>query len=91
MKDKGYFNALKAYLLAGRPFFGICIGMQCLFEGSDESPDDSGLGIIPGRVTKFDSSQGIRVPHIGWNGITPTIENSVLFENVSSNDTVSLS
>jgi imidazole glycerol-phosphate synthase len=60
--------------------------MQCLFEGSDESPSDAGLGIIPGRVSKF-SSTSVRVPHIGWNGIYP-VKESVLLENVSSLDTV---
>lgn len=77
---------MKAYIQANRPFFGICIGMQCLFEGSDESPIDEGLGIIPGRVSKFSSSD-VRVPHIGWNGICP-VKDSVVLENVTSSDKV---
>jgi glutamine amidotransferase/cyclase len=47
---------LRKYIQADRPFFGICIGMQSLFEGSDESPDVEGLGVIPGKVTRFASS-----------------------------------
>lgn len=62
--------------------------MQCLFEGSDESPESAGLGIIPGRVTKFPSSELLRVPHIGWNGISPA-KDSVIFESITSEDTVS--
>lgn len=63
--------------------------MQSLFEGSDESPNESGLGIIPGRVTKFSScDNNTRIPHIGWNGITPA-KNNLIFENLSKDDTVS--
>lgn len=58
--------ALTAYLSSGKPFMGICVGLQALFEGSEEDPDISGLGIIPGRLRKF-SSTDKSVPHIGWN------------------------
>ncbi|MEY6432610.1 imidazole glycerol phosphate synthase subunit HisF [Thioalkalicoccus limnaeus] len=64
----GYLEPLRAYLAAGRPFLGICIGLQCLFEGSDESPDVPGLGLIPGRIRRFDDGR-LSVPHMGWNGI----------------------
>ena len=49
----------------GRPFLGICIGMQMLFDGSEESPDVAGLGIVPGRVTRLPSR--VRLPQMGWN------------------------
>lgn len=55
-----------------RPFFGICLGMQLLFEGSEESGGVEGLGLIPGRVTKFDTAMGLPVPHIGWNELDLT-------------------
>ena len=61
--------------------------MQSLFEGSDESPEEVGLGIIPGRVTRFDSSLGIKVPQIGWNGISP-VRHSFALENSGPNDAV---
>ena len=65
--------------------------MQSLFEGSDESPNVEGLGIIPGRVTRFHSftENGIsnRVPQMGWNGVSPVRE-SVLLENIKAEDTV---
>jgi hypothetical protein len=54
-------------LQAGKPFFGICLGLQLLFEGSEESGGHEGLGIIPGRVDHFDRGMGLPVPHIGWN------------------------
>lgn len=69
----GYVEPLQAYLRAGRPFLGICIGLQCLFEGSEESPDVAGLGLIPGRIRRFQSSD-LSVPHMGWNGIRPVRE-----------------
>ncbi|MCO5761950.1 MAG: imidazole glycerol phosphate synthase subunit HisF [Chromatiaceae bacterium] len=68
LHQMGYFEPLRDYLRAGRPFMGICIGLQALFEGSDESPGVAGLGIIPGQVRRFDTP-GLSVPHMGWNGI----------------------
>jgi imidazole glycerol phosphate synthase glutamine amidotransferase subunit len=50
---------------AGIPFFGICLGMQALFESSEEAPEAHGLGLFPGTVRRF--SEGIRVPHMGWD------------------------
>ena len=68
LQDLRYVEPLKEYLAAGRPFLGICIGLQCLFEGSEESPGVAGLGLIPGMVRRFDSSQ-LSVPHMGWNDL----------------------
>jgi glutamine amidotransferase len=52
---------------SGRPFLGVCIGMQMLFEGSDEAPGIPGLGVLPGRVTKLPDT--VKLPQIGWNTI----------------------
>jgi imidazole glycerol-phosphate synthase subunit HisH len=60
-------EAVLGVIRAGRPFFGICIGMQLLFEGSDESPAARGLGILPGRVRRFADTAGLKIPHMGWN------------------------
>jgi glutamine amidotransferase len=51
----------------GRPFLGVCVGMQMLFDGSDEDPDVAGLGIVAGRVTKLPAT--VRLPQIGWNTV----------------------
>jgi len=67
LHKKGFAKPLKAYLQSGRPFFGICLGMHALFEGSEEAPDQPGLGLLPGRVIRFQIDRA--VPHIGWNGI----------------------
>ncbi|KAJ1725108.1 Histidine biosynthesis bifunctional protein hisB [Coemansia erecta] len=67
LRDKGFTECLRAYIASGRPLMGICVGMQVLFDGSDESPSEPGLGIFEGRVRLFDSTSK-SVPHIGWNG-----------------------
>ena len=64
------------YVRSGRPFFGICVGMQGLFEGSEEAPDVAGLGVIPGRLRRFGSDA--RVPHMGWNEIQPAPDSRLL-------------
>ncbi len=58
---------LKEYISSDRPFFGICLGSQALFEDSEEAPGIKGLGLIPGKVKRFDTDRS--VPHIGWNGL----------------------
>ena len=60
-------QAIGAFLASGRPFFGICIGMQLLFERSDENPEALGLGLLPGRVRRFVDRPGLKIPHMGWN------------------------
>jgi glutamine amidotransferase/cyclase len=72
LKEKGFDEPLRKYLAGhDRPFLGICLGMQTLFESSDESDETGapipGLGVIPGKVIKFDDT-AMSVPHIGWNG-----------------------
>lgn len=66
LRAKGYAEPLKDYIKSGKPFMGICVGMQCLFEGSSESNDEPGLGIVPGKAVKFNSTTKA-VPHMGWN------------------------
>ncbi|KAJ3779146.1 hypothetical protein FB446DRAFT_630541 [Lentinula raphanica] len=63
---KGLLEPLKEYIQSGKPYFGICIGMQVLFQSSTESPNFDGLGIIPSTVERFDDSDKT-VPHMGWN------------------------
>jgi glutamine amidotransferase len=57
----------------GTPLLGICLGMQWLFEGSDEAPDVAGLGVLPGRVARLhgDAEQRLKIPHVGWNALEP--------------------
>jgi imidazole glycerol phosphate synthase glutamine amidotransferase subunit len=62
-------QALLDRIGAGVPFFGICLGMQALFENSEEAPDVRGLGLYPGTVRRFPLD--LRVPHMGWNQLDP--------------------
>ncbi|KAI1662734.1 imidazole glycerol phosphate synthase HisHF [Daldinia decipiens] len=66
LASAGYLPAIRAHIEAGKPFIGICVGLQALFEGSVEDPAHPGLGIIKGSLDRFDDTQK-SVPHIGWN------------------------
>ena len=67
LEAKGLIEPLKQYLLADRPFLGICLGLQALFESSEEAGNTPGIGVLPGTVRRFNIN--LAVPHIGWNGL----------------------
>jgi imidazole glycerol phosphate synthase glutamine amidotransferase subunit len=69
LDDMNVRQTLIARIRAGVPFLGICLGLQGLFESSEEAPGQCGLGIFPGTVKRFDTSA--RVPHMGWNQLDP--------------------
>jgi glutamine amidotransferase len=54
----------------GRPILGICLGLQFLFEGSDEEPDCPGLGLLSGRCYRLPGSESVKIPHVGWNALS---------------------
>ena len=87
LAKKGYTDALRAYVRADRPFLGICLGLQTLFEGSEESPGVAGLGIIPATVRRFRVGEALAVPQIGWNGVAPC-KPSALLAGVKPSDAV---
>ncbi len=62
-------KAIKDYVSSGRPFLGICLGLQLLFESSEESVGVEGLHILDGVVKRIPDNQGLKVPHIGWNSL----------------------
>ncbi|HTW31739.1 MAG TPA: imidazole glycerol phosphate synthase subunit HisH [Candidatus Sulfotelmatobacter sp.] len=68
LQRSGLRQALLESAAAAKPFLGICLGMQWLFEGSEECPEIAGAGIFPGRCRKFPSS--VKSPHVGWNSLT---------------------
>jgi imidazole glycerol phosphate synthase glutamine amidotransferase subunit len=63
--DRHLFATLRELLTAGKPFLGICLGLQALYEGSDEAREAAGLGLIRGRVQRFHDV--FKVPHVGWS------------------------
>ena len=63
------------------PFMGICLGLQLLFESSEETPGVSGLGILPGKILRIPDAEGLKIPHIGWNSLELT-NNGRLFEGI---------
>ena len=67
LRATGIIAALRAALLGGCPYLGICLGMQFLFEGSEEDPSVPGLGLIGGTVRRFSATPTHPVPHMGWN------------------------
>jgi len=69
---KGLRVPLREWLAADRPYFGICLGYQILFESSEESPGAEGLGFLRGEVRRFPANAGLKVPHMGWNEVVPT-------------------
>nr|GEZ81006.1 imidazole glycerol phosphate synthase hisHF, chloroplastic [Tanacetum cinerariifolium] len=83
INQNGMADALRTYIEKDRPFLGICLGLQLLFESSEEKGHVKGLGLIPGVVGRFDSSNGCRVPHIGWNALQ-TKKDSVILDDVAN-------
>jgi len=69
--DPAWTAAILDLVASGRPLLGICVGLQWLFEGSEEAPDVPGIGIFPGRVTRLNTpaGSGLKVPHVGWNSL----------------------
>lgn len=69
LRRYGLAETVRAVIARGTPFLGICLGMQLLFEESEEFGPVSGLGIFPGRVVRFTDTLNLKVPHMGWNQI----------------------
>ncbi|MCR5650262.1 MAG: imidazole glycerol phosphate synthase subunit HisH [Lachnospiraceae bacterium] len=65
----GLDSVIKDYISSGRPFLGICLGLQLLYEESEESPGVRGLGILKGSIKKIPKKDGLKVPNIGWNSL----------------------
>jgi len=83
LRDKGLREPLIRYLRSGKPFFGICVALQALFESSEEAPEEPGLAILPGRVQRFTCD--LAIPHIGWNGLKAR-QASPLFQGLAGNE-----
>jgi len=67
LESRNLAGPIRKFTASGRPFLGICLGLQLLFDSSDENPGVKGLGVLPGEVRRFTNSKRFKVPHMGWN------------------------
>lgn len=77
MEERGLVETVKEAALSGKPFLGICLGLQLLFEESDESPNVKGLGLLKGRIVTIPKDNGLKVPHMGWNSVELKQKNGI--------------
>ena len=69
LERRGLVPVIRETVEKGTPFLGICLGLQLLFERSDEAPGVAGLGILPGEILRIPSKEGLKIPHMGWNSL----------------------
>lgn len=84
LEETGIGAAIRAAHRGGAGIIGICLGMQLLFESSEEGGDSRGLALLPGRVTRL--SGGARIPHVGWNRVIATEKGAALFDEGNNRD-----
>jgi imidazole glycerol-phosphate synthase subunit HisH len=78
--DRDWVDAILRLVGEGRPLLGICLGMQWLFEGSEEAPDCPGLGVLSGQCRRLQTppGTGLKIPHVGWNSLQPVRDGSIV-------------
>lgn len=81
LKDYNLVNTIYDVVDKNIPLLGICLGLQLLFENSDETPGVNGLGILPGEIKKIPYKEGFKIPHIGWNSLE-LVHNGRLFSGI---------
>lgn len=81
LRQYGLVDVIKEIVKKGTPFLGICLGLQLMFESSEESPGVEGLGLLPGKILKIPEAPGLKVPHMGWNSLK-VCQDSRLFQDI---------
>ncbi len=84
LHERDLVGPLREWIGTGRPYFGICVGYQILFAGSDEAPGVAGLGIVKGRCVRFAEKPGRKIPQMGWNGAAPTQPESPFWQGLGA-------
>lgn len=84
IREKGLEDVIKKSADGSKHFLGICLGLQLLFESSEESPGVDGLGIFKGKIVIIPKDNGLKVPHIGWNSVSLK-QTDGIFENLRDN------
>lgn len=88
LKKRGLIAAINACIKSKKPFLGICLGMQLLFEASEEARVSKGLGILKGKVKKFERKKSLKVPHMGWNQLKLNNNSCPLLNGIADNSYV---
>lgn len=83
LRSRNLIEPIKSAIASGKPFLGICLGLQILFESSEEGVEP-GLGVIAGKVRRFRSEPGLTIPHMGWNQLQFTQRDLSLWQNLPS-------
>ena len=84
MQERGLAEVVKEVAVSGKPFLGICLGLQLLFESSEESDGAEGLGLLKGKIVTIPRDMGLKVPHMGWNSISIK-QNNGIFSGINEN------
>ena len=82
LRNFGLVDVIRDFAASGKPFLGICLGLQLLFEHSEESPGAEGLGILKGDILRIPPCEGLKIPHMGWNSLDIT-EGAKLFQGIA--------
>lgn len=83
----GLWEPLKEWVAARKPYLGMCLGYQLLFESSEENPGVEGLGLFPGKVVRFEAPPGVKIPHMGWNTARFTDPSHPAWEGLGDEET----
>ena len=81
IRSYGLESVIQDAVRQGTPFLGICLGLQLLFEDSDETPGVKGLGLLPGGIRRIPDGEGLKIPHMGWNSLDIR-EGATLFKGI---------
>ena len=81
LESYGLTEVIREVVAAGKPFLGICLGLQLMFDESEETPGVKGLSLLPGRIVRIPEGDGRKIPHIGWNDLSFP-KKSRLFEGI---------
>lgn len=82
LREYGLEQVIRDVIESGIPFLGICLGLQLLYESSEESPGVTGLGVLKGTIRRIPDSEGLKIPHMGWNSLEVR-EGARLFQGIS--------
>jgi len=82
LRQRDMVEPILEHIQADRPFLGICLGQQLLFDVSFEDGEWDGLGVVPGRVVRFEDQPGLKVPHMGWNTLEPNGTDNRLLDGI---------